>query len=659
MENKRLQNGERHSFLDSVVDTTGMKGVVLVSYLVLVTLVSAAVGTRALEGVVPGAVLLAALLAALYVEKQQYGGKIDSVGLLVIGIVAVYTVMEAAGVRQHAWFPLASAAALFGMVAWTAVQRQHSDVVDFMGNVDLVGLYGSVLLVIYSILLLGGQLDFIYTPYFPGFALVFVGSVLMTSVAYVSKSGLPEATRPGELHHRLISVVRSLDGIENEGEREELAQQVRAVAGVLNGVTMPSRVEDSQGHVPIVLPVSNFVMAFGSAGFDNLLDRVREDGVTGYVTDSDENVVLLRNGVPVKYYVRGRNELGTDVSEVKRLDPEAFESGVRVFEATYTLVDAIESVTPVGVIVGEEVYREEAREPSAREQEEAARETIEEVEERTEPSTEQREPAQETTEEAEPEEQIEETIEESDGETEEDVVEPEGTEEAVEADAAEADEAGEEPGEEGVEEMEVEEDYEEESIEEELFDEPEIEDVEPEEPEPGEPEDEGGEEIEDISIEAETEEEPLDGEEVEDISMDADEIGAGVDFDVGDSSDDVEEPADTVEPPEPSPEPEEPDTDAEQPESETGAGTQESSVDTSPEVDREVSKVEREMADAIDDLPDKIRVGENEIDLGKMFGERTKTRGGAETSVLPDTIRVGDNEIDVKKMFERTDDMFD
>lgn len=652
MENTRLQNGERHSFFDSVVDTTGMKGVVLVSYLVLVTLVSAAVGTRALEGVIPGVALLAALAGALYIEKQQYGGKIDSVGLLVIGIVAVYTVMEAAGVRQNAWFPLASASALFGMVAWSAVRQHHSDVVDFMGNVDLVGLYGSVLLVIYSILLLGGQLSFIYTPYFPGFALVFVASVLMTSVAYVSKSAGPEATRPGELHHRLISVVRSLDEIENEGEREELAQQVRAVAGVLNGVTMPSRVEDSQGHVPIVLPVSNFVMAFGSAGYDNLLDRVREDGVTGYVTDSDENVVLLRNGSPVKYYVRGRNELGSDVDDVKRLDPEAFESGVRVFEATYTLVDAIESVTPVGAIMGEEVYREEAREPTAEDQEEAARETIEEVEERTEPATE--EPVtEETREEAE----ADEHIEESDGETEEDVVEPEETEEAVEADAGEADEAGEEPGDEGGEEMEDEEDYEEESIEEELFDEPEIEDVEPEESGEAEAGDEAGEEIEDISIEAEPEtEEPLDGEEVEDISMDADEIGAGVDFDVG--ADDVEEPADTVEPPEPSPEtPEEPDADGEQAGAETG--TQESSVDTSPEVDREVSKVEREMADAIDDLPDKIRVGENEIDLGKMFGERTKTKGGTDTSVLPDTIRVGDNEIDVKKMFERTDDMFD
>ncbi|MDY6780017.1 MAG: hypothetical protein SV760_05640, partial [Halobacteria archaeon] len=193
--------GGGETFLDIVIDTTGTKGIILVSYLVLVTLVSSVWGTRSLEGVLPGAVLVIALSAGLAFEKNSLDRDTDVLGVTIVGIAIVYTFLEALGIRQGLLFPLVSAGVLLGTVAYDSSRKRSTDLIEFLGSVDLVGLYGSILLVVYSLLYVGGQLSFIYSPYFPGFILAFVATVLSTSVGYMSRASKSSTQiSPGELH---------------------------------------------------------------------------------------------------------------------------------------------------------------------------------------------------------------------------------------------------------------------------------------------------------------------------------------------------------------------------------------------------------------------------------------------------------------------------
>ncbi|MDY6780018.1 MAG: hypothetical protein SV760_05645, partial [Halobacteria archaeon] len=165
------------------------------------------------------------------------------------------------------------------------------------------------------------------------FALV-AGYTVMTREIEVSRVS-------AEFHELLISTVRGMKDIENEGVRQDLAEKMRLISENIEGLSLPTTVEDKYGGIPVVLPTSNPVKTYTSEKVDEILDDVGDDSLTGYVMFNDNDVFLLRNGNIVIYYVNGEYdddtdhipEIGTTVyDEFKEVEPEPEEEEERKIE---------------------------------------------------------------------------------------------------------------------------------------------------------------------------------------------------------------------------------------------------------------------------------------------------------------------------------------
>lgn len=327
----KTRTGSR-SFVDSVADLITVKGIVLVLYLSVITGVSFVAG-RAAHGFLAGAGL-APLLAAAVAYDYSRNDRLDYVGVAAVGIVAAYTALEYIGVLQDLWFPVSASLLLLATSAYGAWREGVDDAAEFVEHLDVVGLHGGVLLLLYSLLLAGAPLEFIYAPVFPAVLLFFSVSLLVTTIAYATRA--PPAASD-ELHHRLVSVVRGLEDVSDE-DRERLGEHVRAVAQALTGVAVPSRVTVDDGPVPVVLPVAD-PPVYESDGADDLLSHAKESRITGYAVDNGD-VVLFRNGMPTRYYLADEDRFGHDVL------PDGRFEDARLYTAAYTFVDAVESVVP-------------------------------------------------------------------------------------------------------------------------------------------------------------------------------------------------------------------------------------------------------------------------------------------------------------------------
>lgn len=339
-ENESISASVR-SLFDSSAALVTVKGVFLLVFLTGIAVASVATG-EAMEGVLPGA-FLAVLLGVAVVYEDIRNDRVDAVGVVAIVLATVYTGLEYIGVTQGMWFPLVAAFFLLttaGAVAWRNVEEDE-ETAAFVDNIDIVGLHGGILLVVYSILFAGASLEFIRSPFLPVVLLFFVLSLLGTTVAYAARSP-PVEVASDELHHKLVSVVRGLGDIEDDEDRETLGQHVRSVAGSLSGIEVPSRVRLSDGRVPVVLPVSDEAV-YEAHDVDDLLSELRERSLTGYAVHDDGNVLLAKEGEPVAYYVSPKDEFGTNSNVL----PYGYFGDARVFTDSYAFVDSVESVLPL------------------------------------------------------------------------------------------------------------------------------------------------------------------------------------------------------------------------------------------------------------------------------------------------------------------------
>jgi hypothetical protein len=322
------------SFLASIADLITVKGVVLILYLSVITGVSVVAG-RAAHGFLP-AVGLTVLLAGAVAFDYLHYGRLDYVGVSSVVVAGAYTALEYAGVLQNLWFPVSASVLLLFTSGYQAWRDDVNGAAEFVEHLDVVGLHGGVLLLLYSLLLAGAPLEFIYAPVFPAVLLFFAVSLLVTTIAYATRSA---SVTSDELHHRLVSVVRGLKDIEDDEDRQKLAEHVRAVAQALSGVAVPSRVRVEDGAVPVVLPATP-PPVYEADGVEDLTRRVRETGVTGYAVDGGD-VMLFKNGTPTRYYLDEEDRFGhPDV-----LPDGRFEEP-RLYPAAYVFVDAVESVVP-------------------------------------------------------------------------------------------------------------------------------------------------------------------------------------------------------------------------------------------------------------------------------------------------------------------------
>jgi len=322
-------------FLGSVADLVTVKGLALLFFLSVITGVSVVAGT-VVEGFYPGLSLTVLLVGSVVVEKLHYD-RFDAVGVVAVGLAAAYTGLEFVGVLQELWFPVASAVLLLSTAAYDAWNQGFADAAQFVENLDVVGLHGGILFLLYAILLAGAPLDFIYAPVFPAVLLFFALSLLLTTIAYAARS--PSVTSE-ELHHRLVSVVNGLEDVRNTENREKLAQHVRAVAQALQGVHVPTRVTVEGGSVPVVLPDAGQPV-YEADSYDAVTDFVRDSRLTGYAV-SDGDVLLVKNGEPTFYYLSDKNRFG----HADALSGEGFDNA-SVYSAAYAFVDSVESVLPL------------------------------------------------------------------------------------------------------------------------------------------------------------------------------------------------------------------------------------------------------------------------------------------------------------------------
>lgn len=339
--------GSARSLFDSTADLITAKGVAALVFLTGITAASIAVG-EAVEGVIPGAVLAAVLVCAVIYEDVR-NETIDFVGVVAVVITTAYTILEYIRItRQGLWFPLAAAFLLLatsGVVAWRADTDSPA---EFVEKIDVVGLHGGILFLLYSILYVGisnaeaSTNEFLFSPVLPAVLLFFALSLLGTTVAYAARSSTVDVDS-NELHHRLVSVVRGLSEIEDKRDRESLGKHVRSVSRALTGVQVPTRVGISDGRVPVVLPVSGEPV-FEAEDLDNLLRETRELGLTGYAISDDGSIILFNKGETAVYYIEPKDQFGTNPDVL----PYGYFGDARVYASPYSFVDAVEEVLTKG-----------------------------------------------------------------------------------------------------------------------------------------------------------------------------------------------------------------------------------------------------------------------------------------------------------------------
>ncbi len=340
-------NGSARAFFETTADLVTVKGIVLLLFLTGITAASIATG-EAVEGVIPGAVLTALLVIAVVYEDVQ-NDVLDTVGVVAVVLGVAYTGLEYVEVAQGVWFPLVAAFLLLvtaGVGAWKKTEGTDDPAV-FVENIDIVGLHGSILFILYAILSLGAPSEFLFSPVLPAALLFFALSLLGTTVAYAVRS-FPAEAESNELHQKLVSVVRGLDEIETSEDRESLGSHVRSVAQALSGVRVPSRVEVSEGRVPVVLPDSGAEI-YEARDVDDMVREIRERDLTGYAVSDDGNVLISKNGETVVYYIAPKDEFGTNPDVL----PYGYFGESELYASTYGFVDAVESVLPNGRAHGE------------------------------------------------------------------------------------------------------------------------------------------------------------------------------------------------------------------------------------------------------------------------------------------------------------------
>ncbi len=308
------------TYFRRLFDVLGAKGTVVLVAFPAVVGASSAFGD-AVSPVVAGFILTAAFLYALLLDKERSPtDDIDAVGVSFVVVSAGYTVLAAAGVGAGPFSALVAAVVVFAAVVYGYVFREgipddfSSESLSELDadplHIDVVGFAIVEILIVYSILLATGWGEFANSPAFGVLAfLVYAGTVsAFAGYAVVTREVVVSRT-DDEVHELLAGVLGDISAIEDDVLRDDIASRMRLVADCLDGVKLPTEVEDEHGEVPVVLSTRRPDARRVEASVDEVLDVADEKGFTGYAVHG-ETVFLFRNGSMAKYYRDG--EYGYD-----------------------------------------------------------------------------------------------------------------------------------------------------------------------------------------------------------------------------------------------------------------------------------------------------------------------------------------------------------
>lgn len=274
--------------------------------------------------------------------------KVDVVGLVMLVLVLGYVVLSFWSLPVGWRGTVVAAAVVLAAVVYdyAAVEGEDSEV-----NVDVVGFAVAEVLVLRSVVTSTGWSGFADSPTFGAIAFLVYGGTVAAFAGHAAVTREVIVSRTDdEIHRTLFGVLGNLRIIEDGTTRKKMAAEMRRAAASLDGVELPSVVEDNEGAVPVVVSERQPDGRLFTAEVEEVLETAANDGFTGYVVYGN-GVLIFRNGGLSKFYADG--EYGYDPRELED----------RITEATFhslehgTLND-LDEVTPsekrgAAVVTGE------------------------------------------------------------------------------------------------------------------------------------------------------------------------------------------------------------------------------------------------------------------------------------------------------------------
>lgn len=310
MENELAGENVQSTYLRKLLDTLGARGVVLLAALPIVTVV----GSYSPETVgqpVAGFLLALALGGAFLFDDRWFPDEeLDTVGISLIVVVVVYSLVKALGFAFSWPIAVLSAAFVFGAVVYDyltddydteTVQYTEADVI----RVDAVGLIAAETLLFYTILRAAGWMEFAHSATFGVIVFILYTATVSAFAGYnVVNRQSGEITIDDEMYDKIVGVVREVRDVEDDGVRNALATKIRLMIEGLEGVKLPTEIEDRYGEIPIILPTHAPAAMRTQVPTEEVIGEAKETEFTGYVVHGDR-VLLFRNGALFKYYHDG------------------------------------------------------------------------------------------------------------------------------------------------------------------------------------------------------------------------------------------------------------------------------------------------------------------------------------------------------------------
>jgi len=337
------------TYFRRLADLLGAKGVVALVVLPASALVSTYVSDTTTLAVV-GFVLTTAFLYALVVDRERSStDEFDPVGVAFALLAAGYTVLSITGIGVGATAASVGALTVFAAVVYGYVFHEgvpddlSSDTLREMDadplHIDVVGFAVAEILVVYSVLLGTGWGAFARSQAFAALAfVVYVGTVAVFAGYAVVTREIVVSRTDDEVHELLFGVLGDAAQIDDDVLRDDIASKMRLVAECLDGVKLPTVVEDEYGEVPVVVSTRRPDARRVDVSTEDVLDLATERGLTGYVVHGG-SVALFRNGVLAKWYDDG--EYGHDA---EGLEDEIGDATLHSLD--HTTLNHLDDVTP-------------------------------------------------------------------------------------------------------------------------------------------------------------------------------------------------------------------------------------------------------------------------------------------------------------------------
>jgi len=338
------------TYLRRLLQVIGAKGVVVLIALPAAVVLSGDV----VHPVLAGGVLTGGLVYALLVDSDSSEAdihpetdvkmrrdkplveKVDGVGLAFVALSLGYIGLAATGIGVDWRAAVVGASVVVGAVVFDYVVTTSDD--DDL-SVDVVGFAVAEVLILYALVTGTGWDGFAESTTFGAIAfLIYVGTVVaFAGHAAVTREVVVSRT-DDDIHGTLFGILENARDIEDETTRKGMASEVRSAAESLDGVELPSVVEDDEGVVPVVISTRQPDGRLFATDPEEVLETARDEDLTGYVVYGGD-VLLFRNGGLSKFYVDG--EYGYDARD---LDGDILEA--TFYSVDHGALNALDGVTP-------------------------------------------------------------------------------------------------------------------------------------------------------------------------------------------------------------------------------------------------------------------------------------------------------------------------